>query len=239
MPRSHTDALAGATASRAEVTTASLSRTRSTSSRARSPNDCTTFAASTWARSNRRSSGAWTRPRIGTKSAATSSVDPGDGDRALAGRGGDDGLEQEVAGEEHRREERRDDCVGERPADDPVDVVQAVAQDGDTDGRGQGAREREPERVKRIDREEHGDQEHRQCRGGTEPPDLGTDHPSGAAVAPNEDDHAEEQTHDERKQANSLDRAQDRRVERIDPDRVHAGGLTGHDDLARGEHPEH
>ena len=107
----------------------------------------TTRSASRCARLKRRSIGAWTRRRIGWNSAATRRVDAGDGERvSRRWRRRPAAWSRRFVPTNTAGEERGHDRVGERPPDDPVDVVQAVAQDRDADRDGQQRGREEPER---------------------------------------------------------------------------------------------
>ena len=87
----------------------------------------------TRARLNRRSTTPWTRRRSGWARAATTSVEAATGDRLALGDASERSLESQHDPDEHDRQNPGQDRVGQRPADDPVDVVQVIAQDGDAD----------------------------------------------------------------------------------------------------------
>ena len=104
----------------------------------------TVSAASYLDRSKRRSTIAWARRRSGPNNAATSRVEPGDRDRLPLGERAEDHAQDERGHREDHGQHGGDRRVADGPADQPVDVVQAVAQDRDAD-RDRNERPGEPE----------------------------------------------------------------------------------------------
>ena len=87
--------------------------------------------ASKRARSNRRSTARWTRPRMRLEQRERREGGRGDGERRRLGDAGQRGLEPEHAADEHGDQDGRDHRPRDGAADDVVDRVQPVAEHGD------------------------------------------------------------------------------------------------------------
>ena len=71
----------------------------------------------------------------------------GDGERVLPRHGREHRLEDDHAADEHRDEDHRHHRPSDRPADQPVDLVQAVARDRHTDAQRNEGKARHRERI--------------------------------------------------------------------------------------------
>ena len=102
--------------------------------RNRTANAWTVRSASYLVRSNRRSTSRRIRPTTGCRTAYVMRVEAATAMDCALGEGGQGRRQQEHAGREHDGQHDQDRDIRDRPADDPVDVVQAIALDREGDG---------------------------------------------------------------------------------------------------------
>ena len=102
-------------------------------------------SALTWDRSKRRSTRPWIARRTGWNSVATTSVDAATASELDSVNGERIAWATTTTVRERRAQDRGDQRVADDTGDDPVDVVQPVAQDREPDGERQEAHGHQPE----------------------------------------------------------------------------------------------
>ena len=147
--RSHRPWVDGRTERSMVVWRSSAIASIATSPRSRSEKLVAVRSASKRARSNRRSTARWTRPRSGWKSAHAARVDAATASVGAWVTPRQRGLEPEHATDEHGDQDGRDHRPRDGAADDVVDRVQPVAEHGDRHG-DRDPRQRDPEQDRPV-----------------------------------------------------------------------------------------